>query len=108
MKESDTSEREKTSFVDYDELDSLLGGIDYISRVDRNITLLTNVEAEYRTKEDFSVITFSTGSGIHLAVSSGRCGKVIGHLEISDLIQLKTLIQDGKAAVDSALQNANE
>jgi hypothetical protein len=108
VKESETSGREKTSFVDYDELDSLLKGIDYISRADRNITRFANFVAEYRTKGDFSVVTFSAGSGIHLAVSSGWCDKVTAHLETTELNQLKTLIQNGKAAIDSAQQMANQ
>jgi len=107
VKESNTSGREKTSFVDYDEIDSLLKGIDYISTADRNITRLTNFSAEFRTKGDFSVTTYSTGSGIRLAVSSGRIDKVTAHLETTDLNQLKTIIQNGKAAIDSALQSAD-
>jgi hypothetical protein len=85
VKESETSGREKTSFVDYDELDSLLKGIDYISRADRNITRLANFVAEYRTKGDFSVVTASAGSGIHLAISTGWCDKVTAHLETTEL-----------------------
>ncbi|MGB7845893.1 MAG: hypothetical protein WBL63_09785 [Candidatus Acidiferrum sp.] len=108
VKESEASGKEKTSYVDYDELDSLLKGIDTISRADRNITRLTDFSAEYRTKGDFSVVTFSTGSGIHLAVSSGSCGKVTAHFETTDLNQLKSLIQDGKAAIDFAPQDANQ
>jgi hypothetical protein len=107
VRESDTAGREKTSFVDYDEIDSLVKGIDYIARTDRNVTRLTNFEAEYRTKGDFSVATYSTGSGIRLAVSSGICGRVTAHLETTDLNQLKTLIENGRAVIDSALQSAN-
>jgi hypothetical protein len=108
VKESESSAKEKTSFVDYDELDSLLKGIDYISGADRNITHLTNFIAEYRTQGDFSVMTFGTASGIHLAVASGTCGKLTAHFETTELTQLKTLIENGKAAIDSAQQNSNE
>jgi hypothetical protein len=106
--ESDAAGKEKTSYVDYDEIDSLLKGIDSISKVDRNSTPLTNFEAVYETKGALSVFTYSTGSGIHLAVSSGTCGKVTARLETSDLNQLQTLIQNAKAAIDSAQQSANQ
>ncbi len=49
VKESGRLERESTSFVDYDEIDSLLRGIDYISKIERNVTSLKDFEAEYRT-----------------------------------------------------------
>ena len=94
--------------VDYDEIDSLVKGIDSISKANRNSTPLTNFEAVYETKGALSVFTYSTGSGIHLAVSSGICGKVTARLETSDLNQLQTLIQNAKASIDSAQQSGNQ
>lgn len=41
VKEAGRLEREHTSYVDYDEIDSLLKGIDYISKVDRSATKLS-------------------------------------------------------------------
>jgi len=108
VKESGRLERESTSFVDYDEIDSLLQGIDYISKIDQNVTPMKSFEAEYKTKGDFSVTTFSSRGGISVAVSSGRFGKVSAYLKISDLSQLRTLLQNGKAAIDSATQSAKQ
>jgi hypothetical protein len=108
VKESGRLERESISFVDYDEIDSLLQGIDYISKIDQNITPMKNFEAEYKTKGDFSVTTFSSSRGIGVAVSSGKFGKVSAYLKISDLSQLRTHIQNGKTAIDSAMQNAKQ
>jgi hypothetical protein len=108
VKESDTAGREKISYVDYDEIDALLKGIDSISKADRNSTPLAYFEAEYGTKGGLSVFTYGGGSGIHLGVSSGACSKVTAHLEITDLNELKNLIQNGKTAIDSALQDANQ
>jgi len=109
VKESGRLERESISFVDYDEIDSLLQGIDYISKIDQNITPMKNFEAEYKTKGDFSVTTFSSSrGGISVAVSSGKFGKVSAYLKISDLSQLRTHIQNGKTAIDSAMQNAKQ
>jgi hypothetical protein len=56
------------AYVDYDEIDSLLKGIDSMSMADRNSIPLTNFEAVYETKGALSVFTYSTGNGIHLAV----------------------------------------
>ena len=60
----------------------------------QTVTSRANFVAEYRTKGDFSVVTFSAGSGIHLAISTGWCDKVTAHLETTELNQLKTLIQN--------------
>src|ERR1700722_15709132 len=38
VKESGRFEKENTSFVDYDEIDSLIQGIDYISRINSSVT----------------------------------------------------------------------
>lgn len=99
---SESSAKEKTSFVDYDEIDSLLEGIEYISGADHNISHLANFIANFKTKGEFSVATYGTGSGIHLAVSSGTCGRITAHFETTELTQLKSLIENGKAAIDSA------
>jgi len=106
VKESESSAKEKTSFVDYDEIDSLLKGIEYISGADHNITRLTNFIANYKTKGDFGVATYGMGSGIHLAVSSGTCGKISAHFETTELAQLKSLIENGKIQIDSAQQDS--
>jgi hypothetical protein len=109
VKESGRLERESTSFVDYDEIDSLLQGIEYISKIDRNITPMKSFEAEYKTKGDFSITTFSEHNGdIGVAVSSGRFGKVSAYLKLSDLAKLGTLIQAGKTVIDSAMQSAKQ
>jgi hypothetical protein len=96
-------ERESLSFVDYDEIESLLRGIDYISKIERNVTSLKDFEAEYRTKGDFAITTFNEHNGsIGVAVSSGRFGKVSAYLKLSDLPQLRTFIVNAKSAIDSA------
>ncbi len=103
VKESGRLERESISFVDYDEIDSLLRGIDYISKIERNVTSLKDFEAEYRTKGDFGITTFNErGGSIGVAVSSGRFGKVSAYLKLSDLPQLRTNIVNAKAVIDSA------
>lgn len=50
VKESGRLERENTSYIDFDEIDSLLAGIEYISKIDNSITTMQEFEGEYRTK----------------------------------------------------------
>jgi hypothetical protein len=106
VKESGQLERDNISFVDYDELESLLKGIEYISKVDRKVTSMEEFEAEYKTKGDFAVMTLSTSEGLRLAISSGKFGKVSAYFNFDDLPKLKQLIEEGKAKLDSTAQNS--
>jgi hypothetical protein len=106
VKEAGRLERENTSFVDYDEIDSLIQGIDYISKMDQHVTLMKNFEAEYRTKGDFRITTFNSSEGIDVSVSSGRIGKATAFMKLADLPRLRALIVNAKATIDSASQGA--
>ena len=103
VKESGRLERESRSFIDYDEIDSLVKGVEYISKIDKTVTTMNNFEATYKTKGDFSITTFSnsrTGE-VSAAVSSGRIGKTSAYLSLGDLGKLKLLIIEAKQNLDS-------
>ena len=46
-------------YVDYDELDSLTGAIDYLSKITSGVSPLSGFEATYATKSGFRVIAHS-------------------------------------------------
>ena len=72
IKESGRLENTNSSFIDYDEVDALLKGLDYISKATSNVTKLSMFEATYNSKGYFSATTFSNGSEkIEAAVKSG-------------------------------------
>jgi len=98
VKETGRLERENTSFIDADEIDSLLQGLDYISRVSKEITKQENFEAEYRTKGYFKVTVFNDSNGqLSLAISSGHIGKTSAYLKMSQIQELKQLILTAKS-----------
>lgn len=103
VKETSRLERDNTSYVDYDEIPSLLRGIDYIGKIDKSITKLDNFQADYRTKGDLHVSTFSrSGSGeVMVAVTSGTIGATSVYLKIADLGKLRELIASAKARLDA-------
>ena len=69
IKESGRIENTARSFIDYDEVDSLLKGIDYISKATADVTKLGQFEATYKTKGYFSATTFSSsGKGSVLLI----------------------------------------
>ena len=99
VKESGRLER----YIDEDEIDSLIRGLDYISKIDRSVTTFGNFEAQYRTKGDLSLVVFSgSGGEISLAVSSGRIGRTRAFLKLADTEQIRTLLGEAKKAIASA------
>ena len=101
VKESGRLEREDTSFIDYEEIDSLLAGIDYVRGVKRDVTKLRGFEATYRTKGDFAITVFSGGTDkIQAAVTSGRFGRATAFLPVEKLDALRALIVEAKKTLD--------
>lgn len=100
--ESGTFERKETSYIDYDELESLLRGIDYIARIDHNPTKLADFQADYRTKGDLAVSTFSDASGkTMVAIKSGVIGGASAFYPLSRLSEFRSAVAKAKAVLDS-------
>lgn len=99
---SSTMERSSTSYVDYDEIESLLQGIDYIGRIDRKSTHLRDVQADYRTRGDLAVSTYSASSGrMEASMVSGEIGAARAFFRLSQLPEIRRLIGRSKALLDS-------
>ena len=93
--------RDHTSYIDYDEIDSLLKGIDYISKVNGSSTKLSDFQADYRTKGELEISTFSSSGKIMVAVSSGIIGQTSTFLDLTQLAQLRELIVKAKSSLDA-------
>ncbi len=94
---------EETLLVDYDELDSLLDGLEYIGKLDWSVTPLPSFSAVYTTKGGLRAAAFGsrrTGS-IEYAVRSIRVSRAPLLLTRDQLGQLRSLVQQGKAKLDS-------
>lgn len=106
VKESSRLEREHTSFIDEDEIDSLIRGLDYISKIKANVTTFRDFEAQYTTKGDLSITVFSgRGGEINLAVSSGRIVKTTAYLKLADAEQIRSLLSEAKKVIAAAKQS---
>jgi len=101
VKKGGEIERDNSSYIDYDEIDSLVKGIDYVSKVERSITKLDNFQADYHTKGDFKISTFSSRGQTMIAVSSGDIGEVSVFFPLSKLEDLRGLIANAKAKLDA-------
>lgn len=90
------------SFIDNDEVESLLKGIDYISKATTEITKLSQFEATYKTRGHFKVTTFGGSSGkIDVAVSSGYMRPASAYLSLQQLSELRVMIAEAKQKLDS-------
>ena len=95
-------ERKETTLIDYDEIDSLLKGLDYIAKVDNSATALTSFEAIYKTKGDLRVATFSGGrEKVQAAIQSGRIRTATAFLSLDQLAKFRVLIASAKTKLDS-------
>ena len=94
---------EDTMLIDYDELGSLLDGLEYLGKLDWSVTPLPGFDAVYTTKGGFRAAAFGsrrTGN-IEFAVRSARVRTAPLLLSRDQLGQLRSLVQQGKAKLDS-------
>ncbi len=94
---------EENSFLDYDELDPLLVGMDYISRADYNITELPSFAVGYITRDELRISAYSSNKNpgtIQATLQTRRDERVRVLLAPEQLAQLRTLIQQAKTKLD--------
>lgn len=104
--EIDTGERYASSgrsFVEYGEIDSLIKGIEYIAKLDKSVTTLSNFEAEYKTKGDFAITVFSGSSSGKLSANAsvGSIGSKSVFLLIEQLPDIVVKLKEAKAILDT-------
>ena len=101
FKEDGRYDKKHTSFIDFDEIDSLIKGIEYISKVKAEVTKLENFQADYTTRGDLKISTFSSTNGVMAAVTSGKIGSVAAYFNIADLEKIKQLVIQAKQKIES-------
>ena len=110
IRESAQNERERerergdVAYVDYDELDPLINGLDHLLKLDNTATRLSTFEAQYRTNGYLSVFRFNTTGGYGTAVSAaGRRGTRL-ILRPTGLVEFRDMIKSAKAVIDEVRQ----
>ena len=93
-----------SSYIDYDEIESLLKGISYISKIDSKITKLSEFQADYKTKGEFEISTFSSNGKISAAVQSGSIYSASAYYDYEDIEKIKLTIEKAKQTLDSIKQ----
>jgi len=98
----ENEQMEDTTVVDYDELDSLLRGLDYISKVDWSISSLGHFEAAYTTRSGLKLSSYSsrrTGT-IDAAVISNRNLRCRSPMSMAQLAQVRVFIDQAKSKIE--------
>jgi hypothetical protein len=80
------------------------GRIERITQVDKSATKLDQFQADYRTRGDLRVSTFSTESGNMVSVSSGVIGRTSIFLKFADLTKLRDLVVAAQKKIDEIRQ----
>ena len=92
-----------TTIIDYDELDSFLDGIDYISKINPAAMSLPNFIAVYTTRGELRIAVYTSTrrpGTIQVALQSNRLGKTRVLLSTAQLAQFQNLIQQAKIKLD--------
>jgi hypothetical protein len=96
---------EDTSFIDYDELDALLKGMEYISKVDFTVSSLTSFDASFTTKGGLRVAAHgSRRTGfIEASVQSqgSRFSRAGVSISMTELAQFRVLMEQAKVKLDA-------
>lgn len=101
LRELDDSPRENRAFIDYQEIDRLIKGMESVARVNETITKLAGFEARYRTLGDLEINVFrQTRAGTAASLSSGICDRVTALLTLDELEKLRGHIIEAKARLD--------
>ncbi|HWN10734.1 MAG TPA: hypothetical protein VNO50_15955 [Pyrinomonadaceae bacterium] len=101
LRELADNPRENRAFIDYQEIDRLIKGMESVARVNETITKLAGFEARYRTLGDLEINVFrQTRTGTAASISSGICDRVTALLTLDDLGKLRGHIIEAKARLD--------
>jgi hypothetical protein len=96
-----TAAGEDRTIIDFDELESLLGSIDYLSSISWSVTPLASFDAAYVSKGGFRVSAYSSKrlASIQYAVRSNRMARGI-LLSADQWGRFRSLIDQAKAKLD--------
>ena len=89
--------------VDYDELDSLLNGLNYLAKIDYNVTTLPTFTASYTTKSGLRVGAFTSQrrGAIQFFLQDRSVNSVRILITPAQLAQFQTLIEQARKSLDS-------
>jgi len=97
-----------TTIIDYDELDSFLNAIDFISKANYTVTALASFDALYTTRGGLRLALYSSNKRpgtLQAMMQSSSISKTRVLLSAQQLAQFQALVQQAKAKLDSLRAN---
>ncbi|WP_150107342.1 hypothetical protein [Pedosphaera parvula] len=103
IKVSLSEQQQDSTTIDYDEIEPLIGAIDYISKIDYSVTTLPTFAATFTTRGDFTIATYTSKrqGNIQATAQSNRLLKTRVFLSMDQLAQLRTVLASAKNTIDS-------
>lgn len=101
LREGGDRPNEGRAYIDYDEIERLVSGIDSVSTVNELESKFPGFEGRYRTFGDFEVSVFrQTARGTAARLSTGVCDQVTQSLTLDELAKVKAMIVEAKGRLD--------
>lgn len=105
VREAGNNGRRSFAFIDYDEIDPLLKGLEYLSKIDDSVTQLNRFEADYRTRGEAIFSASSTrGGNVTITVSAGVLRGATSVFRLEDLKAIRGLFIEAKNQLDTIQQ----
>jgi hypothetical protein len=95
---------EDSTVIDYDELDSLISALDYVSAVNYSVTSLPSFDAGFTSRGGLRVFAYTSlrrPGTIQAAVQGGHMANARLVLTPAQLAQFTTLVRQAKAQLDT-------
>jgi hypothetical protein len=91
----------QVDYIDYDELDGLIRGIQLVSQADHSSAPMDNFEAVFRTRSGLSIFKVSNGNKLTIAMKSGDPSARRNQMAPFVLDDLGRYVTAAKAKLDS-------
>jgi hypothetical protein len=93
--------RRNRSWIDEDEFESLIAGMEQLSKIDKTATRMAHFMAQYRSRGDLVITVCDWDDGdLITAISAGRESPTAAYMKQSDLAKIAEAIVKTKAAID--------
>ena len=91
------------AYIDYEEIDSVISGLDAVAGVNETMTKLAGFEARYRTLGDLEIAVFrQTRSGNAASLSTGICNRTVTYLTLDELAKVRAMIVEAKEKLEQS------
>lgn len=87
--------------VDYNEMEALVGGIDYLMRITSDVTALPSFQAQFSTKSGLNVIAFSSRKQGTIQFFVQFCDSPRIQLTSDQVSQFRDLVNSAKTTLDN-------